>query len=138
MPVPITRTGKWSRFLMDGTPDILVGVWSVPAAARVPTVMTCNAPAVRGRLFSAKSWRCRIDVNNFARALIAVKTLKDEGVLTEYALGGAMAIAFWSEPTATYDLNVFVLMESGGLLVDLGPLYDWAGRHEYPLEPGIF
>lgn len=49
-------------------------------------------------------------MDNFADALAAVRDLKNDGVVSEYAVGGAMALLFWSEPTATYDLDVFVLL----------------------------
>jgi len=58
----------------------------------------------------------------FQSALIAVGQLRDEGIISEYAVGGAMAMVFWSEPVATYDLDVFVLMPArSGLLVSLAP-----------------
>ena len=51
--------------------------------------------------------------------------------MSDYALGGAMALAFWSEPTATYDLDVFVALESKGSLITLAPLYSWARERGY-------
>lgn len=71
-------------------------------------------------------------MDNFGAALAAVRELKSEGIITDYAVGGAMAHAFWSEPTATFDLDVFVLSESGGMLTDLGPIYRWAKSRGYP------
>lgn len=71
-------------------------------------------------------------MDNFALALTAIRELREEGVVSEYAIGGAMAIAFWSEPTPTFDLDVFVLLHSTGLLVDVGPIYQWARKRGYP------
>lgn len=49
-----------------------------------------------------------------------------EGVVDDYAIGGAMAVLFYAEPTRTYDLDVFVLLPpSGRSIVVLTPLYDW-------------
>jgi hypothetical protein len=73
-------------------------------------------------------------VDDFAVALAAVRDLKAEKIVAEYAIGGAMAHAFWSEPTPTFDLDVFVLLESPGLLVDLGPIYAWARQRGYREE----
>lgn len=70
-------------------------------------------------------------MDNFALALAALRDLRNDGVISEYAVGGAMAIAFWSEPTPTFDLDVFVFLPSAGLLVDLGPIYDWARKRGY-------
>jgi hypothetical protein len=60
--------------------------------------------------------------------------LKVEGVVSDYAVGGAMALAFWSEATATFDLDVFVLLEQEGLVVSLDPIYAWARRHGYEVR----
>jgi hypothetical protein len=70
-------------------------------------------------------------MDDFGAALAAVRELKDEGIITEYAIGGAMAHAFWSEPTTTFDLDVFVLLRSSGILTDLGPIYEWARKRGY-------
>lgn len=72
-------------------------------------------------------------VDNFAKTLVAVKDLKSSGVILDYALGGAMALIFWSEPTTTFDLDVFVTLPSSGPLLSLGSIYEWArarGYHE--------
>jgi len=72
---------------------------------------------------------------SFRDALIAIGQLRDEAVISEYAIGGAMAMVFWSEPVATYDLDVFVLMPTGsGPLISLAPLYAWAARNGYAVE----
>ena len=52
--------------------------------------------------------------------------LKSEGVLEDYAVGGAMAVLFYAEPTRTYDLDVFVFLPpAAGSVVLLTPLYAW-------------
>lgn len=71
-------------------------------------------------------------MDNFAEALSAMNDMKREGVVTDYALGGAMALIFWSEPIATFDLDVFVLLEQTGALVSLDPIYAWARACGYP------
>ena len=72
---------------------------------------------------------------DFGAALAAVVRLKAEGVVTEYAVGGAMAIVFWTEPVPTFDLDVFVLLpESSSLLVSLDPIYRWAEANGYPAD----
>ena len=71
-------------------------------------------------------------MDSFAEALGAIRDLKGEGVVTDYAVGGAMALVFWSEPATTFDIDVFVLMEQKGVLVSLEPIYAWARRHGYP------
>src|SRR5437867_4131737 len=64
-------------------------------------------------------------MNNFTEALAAIRRLKAEGVVKDYAIGGAMARAFWSEPIPTFDLSVLVSPET---------IYDWARRNNYREE----
>jgi hypothetical protein len=53
-----------------------------------------------------------------------LNALKAAGVLEEYAIGGAMAMVFWAEPTVTFDLDVFVFLPGDEqILVSLEPLY---------------
>jgi hypothetical protein len=61
---------------------------------------------------------------DFPAALAAVERMKREGVVSEYAIGGAMALVFWTEPVATFDLDVFVLLPGEAtLLISLDPIY---------------
>jgi hypothetical protein len=50
----------------------------------------------------------------FADTLRALNAMKAEGVVEEYAIAGAMAMAFWTEPVATYDLDVLVVLPGDG------------------------
>jgi hypothetical protein len=38
---------------------------------------------------------------SFAGALCALNQMKDAAIIEEYAIAGAMAVVFWSEPIAT-------------------------------------
>jgi hypothetical protein len=72
---------------------------------------------------------------SFREALHAVGSLRDEGIVVDIAIGGAMAMGFWAEPVATYDLDVFALFPStDSPLVTLAPLYDWAAARGYAVE----
>src|SRR2546425_1180224 len=46
----------------------------------------------------------------FADALRALNTMKAERVVEEYAITGAMALVFWTEPVPTFDMDVLVLL----------------------------
>ena len=63
-----------------------------------------------------------------------LNVLKEERVISDYALGGATAILFYAEPTRTYDVDVFVLLAAveGSALVSLRPIYEWARRRGFP------
>jgi len=55
-----------------------------------------------------------------------LNNMKSDGVIEDYAIGGAMAVLFYAEPTRTYDLDVFVLLpRSEGTIVVLTPVYAW-------------
>jgi hypothetical protein len=71
----------------------------------------------------------------FADALRVLNEMKAEGVVTEYAIAGGMAIVFWTEPTPTFDMDVLVVLpEQSGLLLSLDPLYRWAEARGYPAQ----
>jgi hypothetical protein len=61
----------------------------------------------------------------FADALRALNSIKGERVIEDYAVAGAMAMVFWTEPVPTYDLDVLVLLPAAhGPIVSLGPIYE--------------
>ena len=71
----------------------------------------------------------------FAAALRAINDLKNDGVIEEYAIAGAMALVFWTEPVATYDLDVLVFLpEENRPIVTLAPIYEWAARRGHDSE----
>jgi hypothetical protein len=72
---------------------------------------------------------------SFANTLRAVNGLKSSGIIEEYAVAGAMALTFWIEPVATFDLDVLVMLpRSDGPLVSLDPIYRWATDRGYVAE----
>ena len=72
---------------------------------------------------------------SFADALRALNSMKAGGVIEDYAITGAMALVFWTEPVPTYDLDVLVFLPpSGGPLVSLEPIYRWAAVRGYPVQ----
>jgi hypothetical protein len=69
---------------------------------------------------------------SFENTLRAVNDLKQDGVITDYALVGGMAQAFWVEAVPTYDLDVLVaLPQADGVIVSLGAIYEWANGRGY-------
>jgi len=45
-------------------------------------------------------------------ALKAINELKELGIIQDYSIGGAYAVGFYLEPILTFDLDIFVLMDS--------------------------
>jgi hypothetical protein len=71
----------------------------------------------------------------FADALRALNTMKADGVIEEHAVGGGLAIVFWAEPVATYDLAELVFRPTGaGPLLSLESIYRWASAHGYSAD----
>ena len=71
-------------------------------------------------------------MSGFERALTVLNEMKTASVLEEYAVAGAMAIVFWTEPVPTYDLDVLVwLPASSGPIVTLTPVYEWLSDRGY-------
>jgi len=69
------------------------------------------------------------------RTLEVLNELEREGVFTRYVIGGAMAATFYTEPVLTFDLDVFVLLQSSATgLVSLAPIYDALRTRGYKEE----
>jgi hypothetical protein len=71
----------------------------------------------------------------FADALRALNAIKADGVVEEYAIAGAMAMVFWSEPVPTFDLDVLVVLPGPQRdLISLDAIYRWAESNGYPVQ----
>lgn len=58
--------------------------------------------------------------------------MQSEGVIGEYAIGGAMAALFYAEVTRTYDIDVFAAIPvQRGSIVALTDLYGWARKRGF-------
>jgi hypothetical protein len=64
----------------------------------------------------------------------ALNAMRDEGIVENFAIGGGMAALFYAETTATFDVDVFVMIPHVGLLIDLSRIYDWARERGYKVE----
>ena len=62
------------------------------------------------------------------RVITILNDLEKEGVIENYALGGAIALLFYSEPISTEDLDVFIFLpgkeKNKDKFITLEPLYD--------------
>ncbi len=45
---------------------------------------------------------------DLSKALAVINRMKADGVIDKYAIGGAIGAMFYTEPSATYDLDVFI------------------------------
>lgn len=61
--------------------------------------------------------------------------LVEKGFVREYAIGGAGAVQFFTEPVLTFDMDVFVVFpEQEGKLIDISPLYEFLRAKGYAVE----
>jgi hypothetical protein len=67
------------------------------------------------------------DNGSVKATLEAINKMQADGVIGEYAIGGAVGATFYLAPAATVDLDVFVTLPaaSGKLLVSLTPIYEF-------------
>lgn len=65
------------------------------------------------------------DVPTLADTFRVLNDLEAEGAISAYAIGGAMAMVFWAEPTVTFDLDAFVLLpeQPNTTIISLEPIY---------------
>jgi hypothetical protein len=56
-----------------------------------------------------------------------INQMQADGVIAKYAIGGAVGAMLYLEPSATLDVDVFVMIPgiSGSSLVDLSPIYKY-------------
>ena len=66
-------------------------------------------------------------------ALTIVNQMQTDGIIGKYAIGGAVAATFYIEPTATFDIDIFIPFENTPekSLASLGPLYDYLLKRGY-------
>jgi hypothetical protein len=68
------------------------------------------------------------------QTLAVIETLHREGVIGPYAIGGAVGAAFYLEPVATLDVDIFVLFEPAPLILTLTPIYEACARLGHQAE----
>jgi len=57
------------------------------------------------------------------KTLQVLNVLERDGVLSRYAIGGAMGATFYAEPVLTFDLDIFVILPQTADGLPLEPLY---------------
>lgn len=89
--------------------------------------------------FRSESWKAgeerACSVASLADVFRVLNDMMADGIIEDYAIGGAMAVLFYAEPTRTYDLDVFVLLPSSDEpLIMLTPMYSWLQLHGFEAE----
>jgi predicted nucleotidyltransferase len=65
------------------------------------------------------------------RALKILNRLKRKGLIRDYAIGGGYAVNYYLEPILTYDLDIFVLIDTDE---EFHALYDYFKKARYKIE----
>jgi hypothetical protein len=54
-----------------------------------------------------------------------INQMQADGVIAEYAIGGAVGATIYLEPAATLDVDIFVVLPQEGPLLISSPIYDY-------------
>lgn len=74
-------------------------------------------------------------VGEFSDAIRTLEAMRADGVISDYALGGAIAFVIWDEPIATQDLDVVIIVPGETHWLDpLRPVLDWLAAAGIALE----
>jgi hypothetical protein len=65
-----------------------------------------------------------------------INQMQRDGVIGKYAIGGAVGATLYLEPSATVDVDIFLMFppSSGIALVSLSPIYEYLGARGYKAE----
>lgn len=67
-----------------------------------------------------------------SKTLRVLNEMQREGVIGEYAIGGAIAAFYYLEPAATFDVDIFISLEpKTGELLSLAPIYEYLRARGY-------
>jgi hypothetical protein len=74
-------------------------------------------------------------MNTIEKAIAVVNQMTADRVIENYALGGAAAVIFYTEPIATQDIDIFVHIRQGGnILMEFQPIFDYLKERGYRIE----
>lgn len=71
---------------------------------------------------------------NIVETIKVINKMQSEKVFESYALGGATAVIFYTEPIATQDVDIFVSIKNADNLMILAPIYEYASKHHFQIK----
>lgn len=71
---------------------------------------------------------------NIKGTIATINQMQVDRVIGQYAIGGAVAATFYTEPIDTADLDIFITLEApeGQLLITLDPIYEYLRSRGFP------
>ena len=72
---------------------------------------------------------------DIAKTISVINQMTADRIIENYALGGATAVIFYTEPIATEDVDVFVHLQAGGNpLTEFQPIFDYLKDNGYKMK----
>lgn len=73
---------------------------------------------------------------NLSDVAFVLNDMRTKGVIGKYAVGGASAVAFYTEPISTKDLDIFFLFEppQTSAILSLEPIYNYCLEKGYTFD----
>lgn len=69
------------------------------------------------------------------KTLQVINRMRKDGVIGQYAIGGAVGALYYLETTSTVDVDIFVVLpETSGQLLTLSPLYSYLQERGFKTE----
>jgi hypothetical protein len=73
-------------------------------------------------------------MDTIEKTIAVINQMTDDGVIENYALGGATAVIFYTEPIATQDIDIFVHVRPGGnIFMEFQPIFDYLKERGYQI-----
>jgi hypothetical protein len=68
-----------------------------------------------------------LEASDVRRVFSVINKMRDDGIVENYAVGGAVASVFYLEPFTTADIDIFITLKSSRdkKLLSLQPIYDY-------------
>ncbi len=72
---------------------------------------------------------------NIAKTISVINQMLTAGIIENYALGGATAVIFYTEPIATEDVDIFVHLKSGSNpFMEFQPIFNYLKANGYEMK----
>ena len=72
---------------------------------------------------------------DITKTISVINQMMTDGIIENYALGGATAVIFYTEPIATEDVDIFVHIKPGGsLFMEFQPMFDYLKDNGYEMK----
>jgi hypothetical protein len=73
------------------------------------------------------------------RVITTLDEMIRDGIMEDYVIGGATALAYYSDNVFTEDIDVFVYLKSSpGYLIDLNPIYEYLTKAKHARIEGQY